>query len=281
MGLSNFLQTESGKNLLSKCYGFGASVVIIGALFKIQHLPGAGWMLGIGMGTEAILFALSGLEKPHTVYNWEKVFPHFKEEGHAPIEIGGGVHTTKAVASAGSNLLDETEVQKLNESIKNLSNTASQLTSISKASGVTEAYVQNIQAASEAAGSFAQTQSELAKSASAIVHSYKQAENEIGMVAEQSKEYASQVNIINKNLSSLNVLYELQLKSAQSGNDEITNQLNNYKSLAASIESLRDNLGVTAKESEEYKNQISKLSHQVADLNNIYGNMLNALNTKA
>lgn len=281
MGLSNFLQTESGKNLLGKCYGFGASVVIIGALFKIQHLPGAGWMLGIGMGTEAILFALSGLEKPHKEYHWEKVFPHFQEEGHTPIEISGVAQASKTVANAGSNLLDETEVQKLNESIKNLSNTASQLTSITKASGVTEAYVQNIQAAAEAAGTFAQTQSELAKSANAIVHSYKQAESEIGMVAEQSKEYASQVNIINKNLSSLNALYELQLKSAQLGNDEISNQLNNYKSLASSIESLQDNLGATAKESEEYKNQVTKLSRQVADLNNVYGNMLNALNTKA
>jgi gliding motility-associated protein GldL len=280
MGILEFLQTDKGKAFAGRCYGFGASIVIIGALFKIQHFPLAGWFLSIGMGTEAILFALSGLEKPHKDYEWEKVFPHFQDENVPPITTGGG-GSAMQVTSVQGNLLDEEQVKRLNESIKNLGDTAMQLTSISKASGVTDTYIQNIQAASDAAGIFAKSQSELATSTSAIVQSYKQAEDEIGMVAEQSKVYAAHVNTINKNLSSLNALYELQMKGAQAGNEELTAQIEQHKAMLTNLEQLKSNLGTSLKESEEYKVQVAKLSRQVSDLNNVYGNMLNALNTKA
>jgi gliding motility-associated protein GldL len=282
MGLISFMQTDAGKNIASKCYGFGASVVIIGALFKIQHLPGAGWLLSIGMGTEAFLFALSGLEKTHKDYEWEKVFPHFIEDNVPPITSGGGGGVTKTqTAAVGEVLLGEEQVKRLNESIKNLSDTAIQLTSISKASGITDTYVQNIQAASDAAGIFAKSQSELATSTNAIVQSYKQAEDEIGMVAEQSKAYASHVNTINKNLSSLNAVYELQLKGAQASHEELSAQIEQQKALLGNMEQLKTNLGGALKDTEEYKIQVAKLARQVSDLNNVYGNMLNALNTKA
>jgi gliding motility-associated protein GldL len=282
MGLLSFIDSDAGKNILGKCYGFGASVVIVGALFKIEHFPFAGPMLCIGMGVEAILFALSGLEKPHKDYHWEKVFPHFDEEGHKFIEVSGsGFGGSKPLPDTQGIVLDDSQVKHLSESIKNLSNTASQLTTISQAAGVTDTYVQNIQAASDSAGIFAQSQQELAKSTSSIVQSYKQAEDEIGMVAEQSKVYATHVNTINKNLSSLNALYELQLKSTQTGIDELSTQVNAYKSMASDLEQLKTNTGIVVKESEEYKTQVAKLSRQVSDLNNVYGNMLNALNTKA
>jgi gliding motility-associated protein GldL len=101
------------------------------------------------------------------------------------------------------------------------------------------------------------------------------------MVAEQSKVYASHVNTINKNLSSLNALYELQMKGAQAGNEELTAQIEQHKAMLANLEQLKSNLGASLKDSEEYKVQVAKLSRQVSDLNNVYGNMLNALNTKA
>ena len=59
MSKENFLTSEKGKRITGMAYGLGASVVIIGALFKIMHFPGAGPMLMAGMGCEAVLFALS------------------------------------------------------------------------------------------------------------------------------------------------------------------------------------------------------------------------------
>ena len=63
--MASFLESPGFKKMTGMAYGFGASVVIIGALFKIQHYPGASVMLMIGMFIEAILFALSAVEKPH------------------------------------------------------------------------------------------------------------------------------------------------------------------------------------------------------------------------
>jgi gliding motility-associated protein GldL len=277
MGIFELIQTEKGKTFTSRCYGFGASVVIIGALFKIQHWPLASEFLTVGMGTEAILFALSGLEKPHRDYEWEKVFPHFNDDEHKPLELQGQAGSA-AVSPA---VLDEAEVTKLKSSIKNLSDTAGQLASISSASGVTDTYVKNIQAASDAAGVYADSQNKLAASTNAILVSYKKAEDDMGVVAEQTKHFSANVGTINKNLAALNTLYELQIKGSQSNAEGLAHQTEQYKAMNANIEQMKVNVDASYKESEEYKKQVAKISRQVSDLNNIYGNMLNALNHKA
>ena len=69
-------------------YSLGASVVIVGALFKILHWPGASYVLMVGMFTESFLFMLGIFEKPHAVYNWENVFPQLI--GHEEKELLGG-----------------------------------------------------------------------------------------------------------------------------------------------------------------------------------------------
>ena len=67
-------------------YSGGASIVIIGALFKIMHWPFAGTILTIGMMTEALLFGIGIFEKPHAVYNWENVFPQLRgKDGEVPL----------------------------------------------------------------------------------------------------------------------------------------------------------------------------------------------------
>ena len=81
------------------------------------------------------------------------------------------------------------------------------------------------------------------------------------------------VNTINKNLSSLNAVYELQLKGVQAGNDELSAQIEHQKALSTNVEQLNASLGASLKDSEEYKIQVAKLARQVSDLNNVYGNM--------
>ena len=63
------------KNFMAKLYGFGASIVIIGAMFKIMHWPGAGPMLVIGLSTEAVIFFFSAFEPPHEEVDWSLVYP--------------------------------------------------------------------------------------------------------------------------------------------------------------------------------------------------------------
>jgi len=70
-----FAQTEKFKNFMAKLYGWGASVVILGALFKILHWPGADPMLIIGLGTESIIFFFSAFEPMKEEYDWSLVYP--------------------------------------------------------------------------------------------------------------------------------------------------------------------------------------------------------------
>jgi len=78
-------------------FSIGATVVIVGAMFKILHLPGASIMLGFGMTIEAILFMLGVLDKPHKEYHWEKVFDFDAEH-----PMSGGMGGASAPAGHGA-----------------------------------------------------------------------------------------------------------------------------------------------------------------------------------
>jgi gliding motility-associated protein GldL len=171
--ISDFLISDKGKRTVNFFYGTGAAVVILGALFKIQHWPGAGIMLSIGMCTEAFLFALSGLEPPHKQYDWSLVFPVLGYGDHSDDEnlkvglpamsgvagIGAGtttaVESEKAVSLSNINSIAEDDVRKLSDGIKRLGDTAAQLNSIADASVVTNTYIKAISGASDAASAFA------------------------------------------------------------------------------------------------------------------------------
>ena len=80
----HWYESYEGKNIVNIVYSVGASVVIIGALFKILHWPGASQVLMVGMFTEAFLFLIGTLEHPHPEFHWENVFPQLLEYGTKP-----------------------------------------------------------------------------------------------------------------------------------------------------------------------------------------------------
>lgn len=71
--------------VMNFAYGFGAAVVIVGALFKLMHWPGASLMLIVGLGTEALIFGLSAFDTPAKELDWTLVYP----------ELAGGESTDK------------------------------------------------------------------------------------------------------------------------------------------------------------------------------------------
>ena len=86
MGIAELTQSKKFKNFMSKLYGWGASIVIVGALFKIQHWPAAGFFLVLGLSTEAVIFFFSAFEPPHEEVDWSLVYPelagmHDEDEG--------------------------------------------------------------------------------------------------------------------------------------------------------------------------------------------------------
>lgn len=98
MGLNELVSSTGWKNFIAKLYGFGASIVIIGALFKIQHWPFAGVMLTVGLMTEAIIFFFSAFEPLHEEVDWSLVYP---ELAGLPAEDKVADHGTKFVSSPG------------------------------------------------------------------------------------------------------------------------------------------------------------------------------------
>lgn len=71
--IENFLQSEKGQRFFNFAFSIGAAVVVCGALFMILHLPGGGMLLGIGMGTEALMFLLSAFDRPPKEPEWERI----------------------------------------------------------------------------------------------------------------------------------------------------------------------------------------------------------------
>jgi gliding motility-associated protein GldL len=266
MGISEVLSSPKGKRVTGVAYGFGASVVIIGALFKIMHWPGAGIVLSTGMLVEAFLFILSALEKPHKDWEWSLVYPELEGAESTEKEKKKEARIPQLDVAA----MVEGEMSKLTDGIKRLNETAGQLGSLTSAASVSDSYVNNLSKASDAAKAFATSQKSLKDSSDSLVASYTDIASSINSASQGSKNFANQIDDINKNISTINSVFELQAKSAAEQNEAM-------KSLAAVVTKMEKSLSGSAKEAEEYKSQVATLAEQMKRLNAVYGNMLNAM----
>ena len=282
----HWYESYDGKNIVNIVYSAGASVVIIGALFKILHWPGASQVLMIGMFTEAFLFLIGTLEHPHPEFHWENVFPQLLEYGTKPelLEekskqarptlLGAGVAGGPAVATTGMAVpgaapapasvetagkapaLKDEDYKALKEGIAELAKTATQFSELGKVAQTGVKLNEKLAAAEAATESYAAATANLAQS-------YAQVSSDMTNIAEETKAYKAGVEQVGKNIASLNTVYELQLQSVN-----------------AQVEAQK-NAATAAKEAAEaqiaFANGAKQLQKQVADLNGIYGNMLNAL----
>ena len=95
--LQKWLDSVPGQTFMNYAYSWGASIVILGALFKLTHLPGANFMLFLGMGTEVFVFFIAGFDRPFDKTEDGKEIPtHVVEdemlpEGATTTTAGGGV----------------------------------------------------------------------------------------------------------------------------------------------------------------------------------------------
>ena len=259
-------------------YSLGAAVVIVGALFKIQHWPGAGVMLTAGMLTEVLLFAIGIFEKPHATYHWEHVFPALVEEEAKPLNVvGGGAIGGGVPGIPGMEKLSDEDAAKITESIKNMSETAAQLANISRVAGLTDSYANNLQKASEAAAQFATKQQGLDEATNTLLSSYKGIADNMLAAEDKTKSFAEKANELSKNLGSINTSYELQLKGIQSQAAAIEAQSNKINAVTAEFEKLHTAVSASSKNMDAYKQMTDQLAKNVSDLNNVYGNMLNAI----
>jgi len=186
MTLSELVQSSGWKNFMAKLYGFGASVVIIGAMFKIMHWPGAGIMIVMGLSTEAIIFFFSAFEPLHEEVDWTLVYPelagitdddemeNFKE---SITSSRGNVVLEKFENLFDQSTLTPETLEKLSEGFAKLNNTVSGLADISEATAATKAFATNFQNAAQSLDSltslYAESSNGLANSISALSSTYQ------------------------------------------------------------------------------------------------------------
>ena len=202
-------QTRAYKKAMNFVYGMGAAVVIIGALFKIQHFSfgflTGGLMLSIGLGVEAIIFAISAFDTPEDELDWARVYPELSEEGLFADEGQKNVGADGMLSQKLDNLLLEAKIdvslmESLGTSMQNFHSAAEGLSAASGSVASTNKYNEEVSKAAlqmESLNSLYKVQ---------VENSGKQAElnNE---VVENTEKLKEQMEALANNLSSLNGVY--------------------------------------------------------------------------
>jgi DNA repair ATPase RecN len=287
-------------------YGWGASIVLVGALFKIEHLPGASVMLMVGLLTEALIFFLSAFEPPHESYDWSLVYPELAgiDETIDVDDKVAAVKSKKTALERFDSMIESAEIspelfERLGEGLKNMSQTAEKLHDVSDATVATNNYVANFEKASEKVNTFADaygsSASKLNQSAEKLSDTYNNSADVVGhsgqdlanaynkLTDSMNKEfektsgntntYGEQLESMTKNLTALNAAYEIQLK----GTNE---HLEKTKGLYGGLNEVMSNLQSTVEDTNRFRDEVSKLGNNLSAMNAVYGNMLSAMNVK-
>ncbi len=259
MNIGELLKTKRAKTITGYIYSWGASIVLIGALFKLQHWPYSGVILAVGLMTEAVIFFVSAFEPPLEIPEWSKVYPELREDYE--------VSEFEEVEKPGKSKLDELFknsdlspelLKKVSYSLNELSNTARSISDISTATLATDMYVKNLTHASEAMNLF----SEINAKANQSIHS------SVNNLVETYENTTKQLS------TSSQAVFE---KLAKSG-DDITTRIGesgtllakSYKAAAEKMEESLKNLNHSA----DYAENMSRLNKNLATLNSTVENQL-------
>lgn len=254
---------------INNIVSWGATVVIIGLLFKIQHWPYATIFITVGLGVEAILFFLLGFQSEKDPVDWVRIYPELDEEykGALPkssvpaIAANNGFNSTAALdkmladAKIGPELIGS-----LGEGLRTFGDKVSAISNVSDASVATTDFTTKVKAATvgfnNLSVSFDKASASLVEMANSNV---------------DSKAYHDQVNHLAKNLSALNAVYELELQDSSS-------HLKSMNKFYLNLSETMQNFNESMEDSKSFKEEVSKLAKNLASLNSVYGNMLSAMN---
>jgi gliding motility-associated protein GldL len=258
--------SKKWKQFMAKLYGWGAAVVIIGALFKIQHWPMAGELLTIGLSTEAVIFFFSAFEPPHEDPDWSLVYPQLRSgEAEESLEVVTAVGDGKGVTQQLDDMLSDAKIgpeliESLGDGFRSIKDQAEKMSDISDAQLATGEYVESVKTASGQVDALSQSYRDASESLSGLSGS-----------SESGANTGEQLDRLASNLEKLNASYESQLEGTSS-------HVENNAKLSEGIQELLSNLNASIEDTKQYKDNIAELSKSLAALNQVYGNMLNAMN---
>ncbi|NVO02751.1 MAG: gliding motility protein GldL [Bacteroidetes bacterium] len=273
--MKNFVKSKKFKNFMAKLYGWGASVVIIGALFKIMHYPGAGWMLTIGLGTEAIIFFFSAFEPPHAEPDWSLVYPELAGMGEIEEMDSKSNKKKGSLTEELDKMLEDAKIgpeliQSLGDGMRNLGENAMKLSGVSDAAAATDGYVSSLNGAAD--------------SVKTLTDSYRKTSDVLSKDAEAAENYASSINqaansaeklagAYNKVTETMNqdlAATEDYVSSIKNATTSALSLADKYTRSAESLTKSAEAIDFSAVDGAAYGEQIQKISKNLAALNSVY-----------
>ena len=195
-------ESKGFKKFISMAYGLGASIVIIGALFKIMHWNFADQFLILGMTTEAIIFAISAFEPVHQELDWTLVYPELAGMDSGPKKkadpVAQQLDKMLAEAKIGPEL-----VESLGVGLKSLSSNVSNMADLSNATLATKEYAENIQKASANMSSMSSTYSRTIDALNNLADSTESLKSVSGQMTGVGQTFSD----LQGNLAALNKVY--------------------------------------------------------------------------
>ena len=222
--LQKWMDSVPGQTFLNYAYSWGASIVILGTLFKLTHLPGANFFLFLGMGTEVFVFFISAFDRP-----FDKTTDGMELD----------IHTDMAAPTAGAPVVDSEAIAAVSSSVISVSGGG-----VPVAGG-----------GASAPSALPQMTPELETATANYVEELKRLTEMLSRVSEQTDKLAhdsEEMENLNRTLTGICKVYELQLKSASSQIGTI----------------------------DDINEQTRKMAAQIADLNKIYARMIEAMTAK-
>jgi gliding motility-associated protein GldL len=260
--------SKAWKKFMAKLYGIGAAIVIVGAMFKIQHWPGAGLMLVAGLTIEAIIFFFSAFEPLHEEPDWSLVYPELALPDTAKSELKKqnlGKNLKQGAGGSGisaqlDNMLAEAKIEpeliaSLGDGMRSFSSQAKNLSEITDSATASTEY--------------AKTLTNAANKVSGLADTYASASAALTGITDHAKDGTAVGNHLQKmseNMGALNSMYEIQLQ-----------EMEKTRAMYGDMNALVKNLADSVEDTKQYKENIAELSRNLKSLNTVYSNMLNAM----
>ena len=204
----DYLDTAKGRTLLNYLYSWGAAIVILGALFKLTHISGADLMLFLGMGTEVLVFIISGFEKPF--------IPNQDDEDD---------YTESAPAIRGGNIII-TQGQPIQPTTNNIQEQPA-VTSIPVQGVEPNASSLNVDGVELVTANYLERVKDLTEKMERICRQ-----------SEKMEQSAEELETLTRNLISINTFYQMQLRSASTQMDNMDRASEQTRNMVFQIEEL-------------------------------------------
>lgn len=259
--IGHVIYGERGQIYFNIAYSLGAAIVILGALFKILHLAGGNTLLLIGMGTEVVMFVLTAFD-----YKSVRDAQQGGGAGGSGVIIAGSASSDASVDTSSM----PAHTQATGAGVHAQPSATGQTIVIAGATTGTVSGTAIAGQVSGASGAQAAAQPAAPRISAETVESYsKMADNAAPMAAETDT-FVEQIQTLNRNITALNAMYEMQLRN-------VAAQVDTVESIAGGVNTIRDIHQRTRDLTAKFNEQSELLTSHMAQINDIYANMLRAM----